>query len=380
MVKIKNERLKAETSLLGFGAMRLAVSGDGTIDYKTSGEMIDKAVAGGVNYFDTAYVYHSQKSEIFLGEALVSRYPRDSFYLATKLPTFRLSKAEEMEQMLDESLRRLQTDYIDFYLLHSLHGDTWQKMKSFGVADFIGKAKKSGKIRRIGFSSHATPEDLQKIIDEYPDWEFLQIQLNYADWDTEPGIRECYEIAAKAGIPIAIMEPVRGGGLANPDAPAVKKISELLPAGVTPAAVAFRWAAEREGVYTILSGMSDVSQVEENLAVFSPIRPLSDLERAAIDETVRVMKGFPTVPCTACGYCLDGCPQNIPIDDLFGGFNSYLYYKNTRHFLQFYPREGSRASDCVGCGACSDVCPQRIDVPAELKRVDDLYVKCAAAK
>ena len=378
MVKRTQEKLKAEPGLLGFGAMRLAINSDGSIDYDTCRAMIDKAVAGGINYFDTAYVYHAQTSEIFLGDELVTRYPRENMFLATKLPTFRVTKTEEMNSMLDESLKRLRTDYIDFYLMHSLSWDAWVKMKSFGVENFIDKAKQSGKIRRIGFSTHASPEDLQKIIDDYPNWEFVQMQLNYADWEMSPGIRENYEIAKKAGVPIIIMEPVRGGGLADPQAPAVKKIGEMLPAGVTPASVALRWAAEREAAFVVLSGMSTVAQVEQNLKTFSPLTPLTDVERKAIDETIKLMKGFPTVPCTACGYCLDGCPKEIPIDDLFDGFNSYLYYKNTRHFTMFFPREGHRPADCIECGACASICPQHIDVPNELKRVDALYKECTA--
>ena len=286
MEKRYNAKLNAEISLLGFGAMRLAVDGDGAIDYKTSQEMVDKAVAGGVNYFDTAYVYHAQKSEVFLGDALVSRYPRDSFYMATKLPTFRITKAEQMEEMLNESLRRLRTDYIDFYLMHSMYGESWDKMKSLGVADFIKSAKGSGRVRRIGLSAHSSAKDLQRIVDEYPGWEFIQLQVNYADWDTVPDIRECYEIADRAGIPIIIMEPVRGGGLADPNAPAVKSISGMLPPDVTPAAAALRWAAELN-TFVVLSGMSTVAQVEENLKTFSPLKPLSDAERGAIAETVK---------------------------------------------------------------------------------------------
>jgi len=373
MEKRRNEKLNAETSLLGFGAMRLAVDSDGAIDYDICREMVDKAIAGGVNYFDTAYVYHAQKSEVFLGDELVARYPRDSIYLATKLPTFNVKKTEDMETMLDESLKRLRTDYIDFYLMHSLNWAAWEKMKSYGVEEFIDKAKRNGKIRRIGFSTHASPEDLKKIINDYPKWEFVQMQVNYADWEMDPWIKACYEVAENAKVPVIIMEPVRGGSLADPEAPAVKKISEALRPGVTPASVAFRWAAERKAAFVILSGMSAVAQVEENIQTFSPIAPLADEERKAIEETIKVMKSFPIVPCTACGYCLDGCPNDIPIDDLFDGFNSFLYYKNVGHFTRFFPREGHRPSDCIECGACAAICPQHIDVPTELKRVDALY-------
>ena len=379
MVKRKNDKLNAEAGLLGFGAMRLATASDGSIDYAVTREMLDKAIAGGVNYFDTAYVYHAQKSEVFLGEELTSRYPRDSFYLATKLPTFRVSKPQEMGEMLDESLRRLKTDHIDFYLMHSLRGETWDKMKSFGVIDFMERIKKSGKVRRIGFSAHASAADFRRILDEYPGWEFTQIQVNYADWAMDADIRGCYEIAEQAGLPVIVMEPVRGGGLANPDAPAVKMIKSLLPEGVTPAAAALRWAAELKAAFVVLSGMSTVAQVEENLKTFSPLAPLSDAERNAINETINVLKGFPTIPCTSCGYCLDSCPNNIPIDNLFDSFNSYLYYANAHQFTQWYPKEGNRASDCIDCGACSEACPQHIDVPAGLKRVDEQYQKCVAA-
>ena len=375
MERKKIDKLNAETSLLGFGAMRLALNSDGSIDYHASSEMIDKAIAGGINYFDTAYVYHEQKSEVFLGDELVSRYPREDYYLATKLPTFRVSKAEELDAMLNESLKRLKTDYIDFYLMHSLNWGSWEKMKSLGAVDFIERAKKSGKIRRIGFSSHAYADEYQKIIEDYPQWEFTQIQVNYADWETKPWIKECYEIAEKARIPVIIMEPVRGGGLADSNAPAVKKLIEMLKPGVTPASVAFRWAAGLKAAFVILSGMSTLAQVEENLKTFSPITPLTDDERKAINETIKVMKDFPTVPCTACEYCLEGCPKDIPIDDMFGSFNSYLYFQNARQFLMWYPGEGNRPSDCIECGACASVCPQQIDVPEDLKRVDALYNK-----
>ena len=372
MVRVKNDRLSAEISLLGFGAMRLALKGDGSIDYAVNGEMVDKAVAGGVNYFDTAYVYHGQASEVFLGDTLVSRYPRDSFYVATKLPSFLVNKAEDMERMLDESLKRLKTDYIDFYLMHSLDWAAWDKLKSFGAEGFIDRAKRSGKIRRAGFSSHATAAEFQKILDDYPEWEFTQIQLNYADWETSPDIRGSFEIAERAGIPVAIMEPVRGGCLADPDAPPVKRIGALLKPGVTPASIALRWAAEHKAAYVVLSGMSTVAQVEENLATFSPAEPLSSEERAAIAEAVSLMKSFPTIPCTACGYCLDGCPAKIPIDEYFDAYNDYLYYNNARSFHWLSSRGGGAPSDCVGCGVCASVCPQHIEIPQELKRLDGL--------
>ena len=378
MVKNTVKKLGAETSKLGFGAMRMPTSADGSIDYEAAGAMIDKAVAGGINYFDTAYVYHAQQSEVFLGDALVSRYPRDSFYIATKLPTFRVNQEKEIEEMLDESLRRLKTDYIDFYLMHAMDLELWKKVKSFGVIEKMEKAKKAGKIRRLGFSSHATPAEFQKIIDDYDKWEFVQLQINYADWDMRPDTKPTYEAAEKAGLPLVIMEPIRGGGLSDPNNPAVKHIAGKLPEGVTPAALALRWAAARPNAFVVLSGMSNLAQVEENLKTFAVLQPLSAEESALIDNAVAVLKGKPTVPCTACGYCLEGCPKQIPMDGVFESFNTYILYQNKQRYINFYPGEGRRPEDCIGCGACAGACPQHIDVPAELKRAAQAYVEVRA--
>jgi len=374
MDKRKNAKLNVETSLLGFGAMRLACKKDGSIDYETSQKMVDLAIAGGVNYFDTAYVYHGRKSEEFLGDALVSRHPRESFYLATKLPAFDIHSADRIEPIFEEQLKKLKTDYIDFYLIHSIDWPTWERMKKLGVAAFIDKIKKAGKIRHIGFSSHANPEGYGKIVKDYP-WEFTQLQINYADWDGQDA-KKTYALAEEAGVPLVVMEPIRGGNLANPDSPPIKRLLAKLPAGTTPASVALRWVAGLSNVFVILSGMSLPEQVEENLKTFSPYKPLGPAELAAIADAQNALKELPIIPCTSCEYC-DGCPQEIDIPQMFSKYNGWLAYENKGNFLGGYPAEGHRPSDCIACGKCSAVCPQHIEIPEKLKLVTAVYEKIA---
>lgn len=366
------EKLNIEAGMLGFGAMRLPCLADGTVDYEKSEKMIDMAVAGGVNYFDTAWMYLDGQSEAFLGKALVGRYPRDTFYIATKLPAFFIEKREEIETYFEDHFKRLKTDYIDFYLLHGLTMQSWEMLKSFGIIDFLEKKKAEGRIRFIGFSTHELIPNIEKIVAGY-NWDFAQLQINYMDWE-DLDAKTAYEIVERAGIPLVVMEPLRGGGLSKPENPGIQKLAQLLP-GVSPSSLGFRWVKELGNVKVVLSGMNETEQVEENIKTFSDAPPLTEAEKAALDEAAKTIRALPVVPCTACRYCAD-CPKGIDIPTMFKYYNSYTAYGDTHQLKVFYPDEnppGRRAEDCVACGKCVKVCPQHIDVPTRLKDVAAAY-------
>jgi len=379
MEKRKFEKLNAEVSLLGFGLMRLTLLEDGKLDYKKAERLIDMALEGGVNYFDTAWPYLSKQSELFIGDALVKRHPRDKYYIATKLPSFLVSTADKIEQFFNDHFERMKTDYIDFYLMHSISWESWQKLKSFGIIEFIEKQRADGKIRSIGFSTHDKPAGVEKIVADY-EWDFAQIQMNYMDWE-DLDIKSSYAALEKAGLPVVVMEPIRGGGLAKPDNPGVKKLMELLP-NQTPSALALRWAAGHKNVKVVLSGMNEIQQMEENLKTFEKFQPLNDEESAAIDESIKAIKSLPIIPCTSCEYCKD-CPNKINIPSILQKYNSYIMYDSPAPFLFFYAGAhppGQSAADCVECGSCVKACPQKIDIPARLKEIAALHKKITEKK
>lgn len=373
MEKRKFDKLQIKASLLGFGAMRLPCLQDGKVDYEKTEKLIDMALAGGINYFDTAWLYHKEQSERILGKALVKRYPRDKYYIATKLPSFIINTPEQMEQCFNDHFERLQTDYIDFYLLHNVTLGSWQKLKSFGYIPFIERKRAEGKVRYLGFSTHASPSDVEKIVSDY-DWDFAQLQINYMDWDDQ-GAKTSYDIVKRAELPLIVMEPIRGGGLADTNNPGVKKLTERLP-HTTPAAIALRWVAGLENVKVVLSGMNTESQMEENMATFKTFKPLDEKELAAVDEAGRIIRSLPTIPCTLCEYCRSSCPKKINIPQIFLMYNSYIAYNIMTGFRTFYAKEhplGRSAADCIRCGACARQCPQKIDIPEKLKAVAALY-------
>lgn len=350
---------------LGFGLMRLPEN-DGVIDFEQVCKMVDAYLETGMNYFDTAYVYHGGNSEKIVKEALVNRHPRESFTVATKLPAWALKDESDRDKVFAEQLERTGAEYFDFYLLHSLEDgnnyDTYERLDCFNWA--IQK-KAEGKIKHFGFSFHGTPELLVKVLDEHPEVEFVQIQLNYADWDNKlVHSGKLYEILTSRNIPIIVMEPVKGGTLASmtPDLEAIYK--EARP-NDTIASWALRFVGSLPGVTTILSGMSNTEQMEDNLKTFIDFEPLNDSEKEIIDKVVKKMLDTPLIQCTSCRYCCDGCPAGISIPDVFNAVNTLRKFPGDMRPMFFYNgliERSGKASDCLKCGQCEGVCPQHLPI------------------
>lgn len=357
---------------LGFGLMRLPMSGD-EIDVEQVKYMVDLFLARGFIYFDTAYGYNNGDSERAAKKALVERYPRDSYMLATKLPAWAGPKTkEEAQRMFYTSLERTGAGYFDFYLLHNLGETRTEYFDRFDIWDFLSQKKQEGLIRHLGFSIHDNAAALDKILSEHPEMEFVQIQINYADWDN-PRIesRLCYETARKHGKPVVVMEPVKGGLLASPP-PAVGKILTDANPGASIPSWAIRFAASLDGIITVLSGMSNMEQMKDNLSYMSDFKPLTSSERDVIDKAQAALNAIPSIPCTSCAYCMDGCPQSIAIPGIFSVMNMLSVYKDigAAKGSYFWSTKGihfNDASACIACGQCENVCPQHISIIEELK-------------
>lgn len=363
---------------LGFGLMRLPEK-DGEVDIERVKTMVDKYMNAGMNYFDTAYVYHSGKSEVAAREALVKRYPRESFMLATKLPAWEMKTESDRDRIFNEQCERAGVDYFDYYLLHSIEDgnnyDTYEKLDCF---NWGWKMKDAGRIKHFGFSYHGSPELLDEITDKHPDMEFVQIQLNYLD-RTNPVVRsqKLYDILHKKNIPMIIMEPVRGGMLANM-APEIEAKFKAVRPNDSVASWALRYCGTLEGVATILSGMSTEEQMDDNIKTFKNFEPISADEMKIIDEVTKEILSVPQIGCTACKYCVDGCPQKISIPDVFRTVNTLRRYPDDWRAKNFYSglvgRSG-KASDCVECGQCESVCPQHLKIIGLLKEAAALLDK-----
>jgi predicted aldo/keto reductase-like oxidoreductase len=353
-------------SVLGFGVMRMPCAREGRkfIDEKLGFEMVDYAVSNGINYFDTAYIYHGCTSEEFIGRAL-SRYPRDRFKLATKMPIWMLETAGGMEAIFAEQLEKCRVEFFDCYLIHNLSSKTLELEERLRVYEFLAEKKRAGRIRRLGFSMHDDNEVFKSVLTKY-DWDFVQIQLNYLDWDGQ-NAREKYEFAAGRGVPVVVMEPVRGGSLADMCAESTMIFKGAAPK-MSVASWAVRYAASLSGVLTVLSGMSSLAQVKDNVSAVSPLIPLSPDDYATIDAALEAHRRNSPVPCTACGYCMD-CPFGVDIPKVFAVYNQYKPRGKSVHLAQDYRSIGADrgAGRCTGCGRCADMCPQKLDIPALIR-------------
>ncbi len=367
MEKRKMEKLNVETSLLGFGCMRFPTTPEGEIDEPMAEKMLDRAIEEGVNYIDTAYPYHNGKSELVVGKAL-KKYDRSSFYLATKLPVWLVETVEDIDRLLEEQLQKLQTEYIDFYLMHALDKARWDKMKEVGCIERLEKLRAEGKIKYIGFSFHDSYEVFEEIVN-YRDWDFCQIQLNYMDAHEQAGL-EGYKLAADKGIPLVIMEPVKGGSLAAFAEDIMGKF-HAVDGESSAAAFALRWVGSLPGVKVILSGMSTMEQVEDNLNTFRSFKPLTEEEKETINQVTEILRSRVQNGCTGCRYCMP-CPAGVDIPGCFSAWNTYHMYQNYNVVQWKWETDlgdAKQAKNCVKCGKCEQQCPQKISIRQDLERV-----------
>ena len=365
-----------EIKKLGFGLMRLPKQGD-HIDVEQVKAMVDKFMAGGFTYFDTAWAYPG--SEDAIRQALVERYPRESFQLATKNAAWIKCKTrEDAVQQFETSLKQTGAGYFDNYLLHNLGEMRTHFFDDYSMWDFVKDKKAEGKIKHYGFSFHSTPEELDEILTAHPDAEFVQLQINYADWEN-PAIqsRGVYEVARKHGKPVIIMEPLKGGLLANPPAAVANVLKESNPA-VSVASWGIRFAANLEGVLVVLSGMSDLQQMEDNISYMKDFTGLTAAQSAVIEKAREELNRIPLIPCTTCNYCAKVCPMEIGISGTFTAKNIYTLYGNKAMALH---QEGwlvgghgrKQAINCIQCGACEGVCPQHIKIRENLAEIAELF-------
>ncbi len=370
---IYNEFKGKKISALGFGMMRLPCLESGAIDEAATEQMIDEAIKAGVNYFDTAYPYHGGTSEIVAGQ-LLSKYPRESYYLATKYPGHQTAESYNPAEIFEEQLKKCRTEYFDFYLLHNVCESSISVYEDerWGIIDYFVKQKELGRIKHLGFSAHGRIENMKDFLSRHgKEMEFCQIQLNYLDWDLQDA-KGKYELLSSFNIPVWVMEPVRGGRLVKLDDETVSAFKALRP-DESVAAWAFRFIQELPNVVVTLSGMSDLSQMKDNLATYEKREPLSDKEKAAIELAKKKLSD--SVPCTGCGYCKDGCPMELDIPMLMSMYNEIKFEEDawfTTSMMMDALAEDKRPTACIGCGACAAICPQNIEIPEHLAKFADI--------
>ncbi len=353
---------------LGFGLMRLPKLEDGTIDVEQTSKMVDMFLEAGGTYFDTAFVYEG--SEEAIKKALVDRYPRERYTLATKLMARSATEEEFAKQEFFTSLERTGAGYFDYYLLHAIQRTNVDKYEEFGIWDFVKEQKEEGLSKHIGVSFRADPERLEDVLKRHPEAEFVQLQINYADWEN-PGVasRRNWEICRRRGKPVMIMEPVKGGILADP-IPTVRAVFDAACKDVSYASWALRFAAGLEGVHAVLSGMSNLAQMDDNLKTMKDFRPLDESEMELIHRAQRALDEDKSIPCTACHYCTEGCPMNIPIPEIFNVINRRKGSPEFRTIREYgiVTADRGTAGDCVSCGQCEQACPQGLKIISLLRQ------------
>ncbi len=347
----------------GFGCMRLPVK-DGEVDYAEFNKMIDTFIENGFNYFDTAHGYHSGKSETALRDCLVARYPRDKYILTNKLTQPYFKTEADVRPFFESQLAICGVDYFDFYLMHAQSKEIFAHFKKCRAYEQALEFKAEGKIKHFGISFHDTAEVLDEILTEYPQIEVVQIQLNYVDYD-DPAVqsKKCLDVCNKHGKPVIVMEPVKGGNLVNLPEAAKKYFEELGSAST--ASYAIRFAAGCKGVFMVLSGMSDLAQMNDNLSYMKDFKPLDEREMQAVKNVCNVFKSMNLIPCTACRYCTDGCPKKISIPDLFACMNTKNIYRDWNadyYYGEVHTKNRGKASDCIKCGKCEKSCPQHLPI------------------
>lgn len=360
---------------LGFGLMRLpTVLGNyKKVDAKKFIEMADAFLEAGGTYFDTAYMYHGGGSESAFREAVVKRYPRERFTVTDKLPIYLVKKPEQMQDIFDEQLGRCGVEYFDYYWLHAIASTNYDNVQKVGAFDFIAQKKAEGKVRHIGFSFHDSPELLERILNDHPETEYVQLQINYLDWeDAALRARECYEIATRHGKPVIVMEPIKGGALAKVPKNAEKFLKER-QSDLSIASWAVRFAATHENVMMVLSGMSNMKQLEDNIGYMKDFKPLNKAEMDTLEQVAEIIRSKKAIPCTACRYCVseNECPKNIAIPDYFALYNDKKLFKSSgasMYYNNLILTHG-KASQCIGCGKCENHCPQHLPIRKYLKKV-----------
>lgn len=364
-------QLGCEISRLGYGGMRFPKNGD-EVDVEEAVKLLRKAYDMGVNYFDTAVVYHKGESEKIFGKAF-EIYDRSSYYLADKMSIWVCKDEQEMKDLFERQLKTLKTDYIDFYLVHSLNRNHYQKVKEFHCVEFLQEMKRQGKIKHLGFSFHDTYPVFTQILNDY-DWDFVQIQLNYLDWQNQ-GAEQLYRELEKRNLPCMVMEPVRGGYLATLDEQRAKPFLEMEP-NRSIASWAIRWVESLPQVTVVLSGMSDMAQLEDNVSLLTNFEPMNEKELEAVAKVVEEIRKVNDIPCTGCRYCMD-CPMGVDIPEIFAIYSRLKIFGKDKSFVEDYKEvmeNGNGAEHCVGCQQCMNHCPQSIEIPDKLAMIHRLYL------
>lgn len=361
----------------GFGLMRLPlVEGTDEIDFEQVNKMVDTFMESGFNYFDSARVYHAGRSEVAVRKCLAERYPRESYVYTNKLSTECFTNEEEIDPLFEDQLKVCGMEYFDCYLLHCQTATSYAKYKKVHAYEHVQKFKEQGRIKHIGISFHDKAELLDTILSEHPEIEVVQLQINYLDWESASvESRKCYEVCVKYNKPVIVMEPVKGGSLANVPADAGKLFSELSDA--TPASYAIRFAAGHENVVMTLSGMSNYDQLLDNIATMKDYKPLDEKELDTVWKVRDIILSLNAIPCTACRYCVEGCPMGIRIPDLFNCYNQHVAYNsgNQSFWYGIITSTSGKASDCVKCGACEASCPQHLPIRKLLEDVAERFGK-----